>query len=123
MYRKAMLFGDWDIADQILATDNPAKQQDLGRLVKNYDDDIWAEVRFDIMVEGLYEKFNQNPQLKNALLDTVGTRMVEASPFDRIWGIGLTASDPLAQNEETWLGQNLLGKVLDEVREKLSSEV
>jgi ribA/ribD-fused uncharacterized protein len=122
MYRKAMLFGDWDIADQILATDNPAKHKDLGRLVKNYDDDIWAEVRFDIMVEGLYEKFNQNPELKRALLETRGTELVETNPNDRIWGIGLAASDPRAQLEETWLGQNLLGKVLDEVRGKLLND-
>lgn len=119
MFRKALLFGELDIADQILATDNPAKQKDLGRKVKNYDDDKWAAVRFDIMVEGLYEKFNQNPQLKKALLDTEGTELVEASPNDRIWGIGLTENDPRALLEETWLGQNLLGKVLDEVRDRL----
>lgn len=93
MYRKATLFGDWDIADQILATDDPAKQKDLGRQVKNYNDKDWSSVRFEIMVE--------------------------ANPNDRIWGIGLAASDPRAHFEETWLGQNLLGKVLDEVREKL----
>ena len=119
MFRKAMLFGELDIADQILATDNPAKQKDLGREVKNYDDDKWAAVRFDIMVEGLYEKFNQNPQLKKALLDTEGTELVEANPNDRIWGIGLTENDPRALSKETWLGQNLLGKVLDEVRRRL----
>ena len=119
MYRKAMLFGDWEVADQILIADNPSKHKQLGRQVKNYDDAVWASVRFDIMVEGLFEKFKQNPQLKQALLETRGTQMVEANPNDRIWGIGLSASDPRAQNEETWLGQNLLGKVLDVVREKL----
>ena len=74
MFRKAMLFGEWDIADQILATDIPAKQKDLGREVKNYDDDKWAAVRFDIMVEGLYEKFNQNPQLKKAQIGRASCR-------------------------------------------------
>ena len=74
------------------------------------------------MVEGLFEKFNQNPQLKQALLETRGTEMVEASPYDRIWGIGLAASDPRAQEKNTWLGQNLLGKVLDIVRDRLEIE-
>ena len=119
MYRKAMMFGDWEVAAQIMNTDDPSKHKQLGRQVKNYDDVAWSAVRFDIMVEGLFEKFSQNPQLKQALLETIGTKMVEANPNDRIWGIGLTASDPRAQNEETWLGQNLLGKVLDAVREKL----
>jgi ribA/ribD-fused uncharacterized protein len=120
MYRKAMLFGEWDIADQILATDNPAKQKDLGREVKNYDDDKWAAVRFDIMVEGLYEKFNQNPQLKKALLDTVGTKMVEASPFDRIWGIGL-ADDGTTDltKPSNWQGLNKLGFEITEVFQEL----
>ena len=122
MYRKAMLFDDWDVADQILATDDPAKQKDLGRQVKNYDDELWSSVRFEIMVEGLFEKFNQNPQLKQALLETRGTEMVEASPYDRIWGIGLAASDPRAQEKNTWLGQNLLGEVLDDVRNRLDVE-
>ena len=119
MYRKAMLFGDWEVADQIMNTDDPSKHKQLGRQVKNYEDVAWSSVRFDIMVEGLFEKFSQNPQLKQVLLETRGTKMVEANPYDRIWGIGLAASDPRAQNEETWLGQNLLGQVLDTVREKL----
>ena len=123
MFRKAMLFCDPKTAHKILSTDNPMKQKDLGREVVNYRDELWAPVRFEIMVEGLYCKFSQNQKLKEALLATVGTEMVEASPFDRIWGIGLTASDPLAQNKETWLGQNLLGQVLDKVRSQLISEI
>ena len=119
MYRKAMLFGDIEIANKILQTDVPFEQKALGRKVRNYNDDIWSQVRFDIMVVGLYEKFSQNPNLKEVLLSTVGTKMVEANPNDRIWGIGLSASDPRAQNEETWLGQNLLGEVLDKVRDML----
>lgn len=119
MYMKAVVFGDMSTADLIMLTDDPQTQKNLGRQVRNYDDAVWSKVRFGIMVDGLYCKFSQNPKLKEALLATVGTRMVEASPFDRIWGIGLTASDPLAQNEETWLGLNLMGKVLDELRDML----
>lgn len=119
MYVKAIMFNDTDTAELILLTDDPQTQKNLGRQVKNYDDAVWAGARFDVMVAGLYAKFSQNPKLKEALLATVGTRMVEASPYDRIWGIGLTASDPRAQNEDTWLGQNLMGKVLDKVRDML----
>ena len=119
MYRKAMRFGDTEIAEKIMSTDDPAEQKALGREVRGYNDAVWAAQRYQIMVEGLYEKFNQNPKLKDALLATEGTEMVEASPYDRIWGIGLTAHDNRAQDKSTWLGQNLLGQVLDEVRCRL----
>jgi len=119
MFMKAVVFGDIPTAELIMLTDDPQTQKNLGRQVRNYDDAVWSKVRFGIMVDGLYAKFSQNPKLKEALLVTVGTTMVEASPYDCIWGIGLTASDPRAQNEETWLGQNLMGKVLDKVRDML----
>lgn len=119
MYCKAMMFGDQEIADKILATDDPKLQKDLGRMVKNYDEFTWARKREDIMVVGLYEKFNQIPKLRQALLDTGTTTIVEASPYDCIWGIGLEESHPDAQDESKWRGQNLLGKVLMRVRDKL----
>ena len=119
MYRKAITFGDTSTARIILATDNPMEHKDLGRQVSNYDDAVWAAIRFDIMVEGLYAKFDQNPKLKAALLTTVGTELVEASPYDLIWGIGFKEDHPSAQNKSEWRGQNLLGKVLDKVRDKI----
>ena len=119
MYRKAILFGDKETAAAILATDNPADQKDLGRAVKNYDDATWAAVRYDVMVEGLFEKFNQNSKLKRALLDTGDSIIAEASPYDLIWGIGFTEDQPEAQDQTKWRGQNLLGKVLMEVRWRL----
>lgn len=119
MYQKAMLFGDSEVAQAILLTDNPKEQKDLGRLVRNYDDAKWAAVRVDVMVEGLFEKFNQNEYLKQALLDTGDTEIVEASPYDRIWGIGWTEEDPEAQDKSKWRGQNLLGIVLMKVRDKI----
>lgn len=118
-----MLFGDVEIAQKIIETDDPAEHKRLGRLVRNFSEAIWEQVRFDIMVVGLYEKFRQNPNLAKALLDTCGTSLVEASPFDKIWGIGLAASDPRAQDRSTWLGLNLLGQVLDKVREMLEGSV
>lgn len=119
MYQKAVLFKDDVVATKILATDDPKLQKDLGRQVKNYKESVWALVREDVMVEGLYEKFNQTPKLRSALLATGTTIIAEASPVDRIWGIGLTAEDPLAQDVSTWQGQNLLGKVLMRVRARL----
>lgn len=122
MYRKAMLFNDTEIAQEILKTDNPALQKELGRKVRNYIDDVWAAQRVDIMVEGLYEKFNQNPKLKEALLATGDTEIAEASPIDLIWGIGWAAEDPEAQDKTKWKGQNLLGIVLMRVRDAIKSQ-
>lgn len=117
MYRKAMLFNDISIAADILKTDNPAEHKRLGRLVKNYNETIWSEHRVDIVVEGLIEKFKQNDKLKQVLLSTGNTIIAEASPVDKIWGIGLTEDDPLAQNINSWKGQNLLGIALMRVRD------
>lgn len=119
MYRKAILFGDTAVAGAILLTDNPAEQKDLGRMVSNYDDATWAAVRVDIMIEGLFEKFNQNTKLKDALLATGNTIMVEASPYDLIWGIGYEGDHPNATDPSKWRGQNLLGIVLMNVRDRL----
>lgn len=119
MYQKAMLFGDLETAQAILSTDNPKEQKDLGRQVKNYVDETWAAVREDVMVEGLFEKFNQNERLKQALLDTGDTEMVEASPYDLIWGIGFTEDQPEARDKTKWRGKNLLGIVLMRVRDKI----
>lgn len=119
MYRKAIMFGDTNVAQAILLTDNPKEQKDLGRMVSNYDDDIWAAERVDVMVEGLFEKFNQNPKLKDALLNTGNTTIAEASPYDRIWGIGLAESDPRVFDQQKWPGLNLLGIVLMKVRDEI----
>ena len=114
-----MLFGDTAVAGAILLTDNPAEQKDLGRMVSNYNDAAWAAVRVDIMVEGLFEKFNQNTKLKDALLATGNTVLVEASPYDTIWGIGYAEDHPNATDSTKWRGQNLLGITLMKVRDRL----
>jgi len=119
MYQKAIMFGDINTAHAILLTGNPKEQKDLGRMVSNYDDAVWSAKRVEVMVEGLFEKFNQNPLLKEALLNTGDTIIVEASPVDRIWGIGLAEDDPRALIETQWLGKNLLGRVLMKVRDDL----
>ncbi len=116
MFGKATLFRDDSIAQKILDSKNPRDQKALGRQVKNFDPVIWDRDKRVTVYRGNYAKFTQNPDLLKALLDTRGTTLVEASPYDRIWGIGLTKDDPRALKRGTWLGQNLLGQILTQVR-------
>jgi ribA/ribD-fused uncharacterized protein len=119
MHGKAVLFGDAAIAAQIMAATHPKKHKELGRKVKNFDADVWNRERETIVLAGNRAKFTQNSELLELLLATKGTTLVEASPYDRIWGIGLAASDPKAQDPATWRGQNLLGKILTRLRDEL----
>ena len=119
MFHKACLFLDFATSQKILSTNNPAEQKKLGREIKNFDQSIWDKEKFDIVVQGNYLKFSQNNNLKKILLDTDNLELAEASPYDNIWGIGLDENNPLAWNKETWKGENLLGKALMEVRNKL----
>lgn len=121
MAEKARLFGDEAVRAQILSTRSPATIKSLGRKVHGFRDDVWCEHRFDIVVLGNRAKFEQNTALCGRLLDT-GTRiLVEASPRDRIWGIGLGAGDPRAENPLEWRGLNLLGFALVQVRAELAA--
>jgi ribA/ribD-fused uncharacterized protein len=119
MYGKAILFADAEIAAEILEAASPRQHKALGRKVRNFNDATWKARREQIVAAGSRAKFTQNAELRQALLDTAGTELVEASPFDRIWGIGLAASDPRAENPAQWRGQNLLGKILTRLRDEL----
>ena len=119
MYGKAVLFGDAEIAAEILGATAPKQHKALGRKVRNFDDILWKVRREQIVSDGSRAKFTQNPALQHALLETAGTELVEASPFDRIWGIGLNATDPRAEDPSRWRGQNLLGKILTRLRDEL----
>jgi ribA/ribD-fused uncharacterized protein len=137
MYYKAMLFNDpvtaqrildakfpWDVKDKVTGKVIEFGHKSLGRQVKNYDDAIWIAHREEIMYEVCYAKFSQIPEYREWLLGTGNLIIVEASPHDRIWGIGLEENDPLAWDPATWpVGVlNLLGKALIRVREKLREE-
>lgn len=117
MYHKAKLFGDDRIAKQILELSNPKEQKKLGRLVKNFDEKIWDKHKYEIVKNGNILKFSQNPNLKKELLSTRTSILVEASPYDRVWGIGIGEMDPSRHNPKNWKGENLLGFALTEVRE------
>lgn len=119
MWAKAMLFGDAVIAEQILAASHPHRAKTLGRQIRGFDQAVWEAHRYAIVVDANLAKFGQHPELRAYLLGT-GTRiLVEASPTDRIWGIGLAADDPLASDPTRWQGLNLLGFALMDTRDRL----
>jgi ribA/ribD-fused uncharacterized protein len=116
---KARTFNDEATLKSILESDDPGLVKSLGRAVKNYDDDKWNKVRFDFVVEGNLRKFSQDPSLTSYLLSTGDDIFVEASPYDKIWGIGMKTSDPRALNPREWDGLNLLGFAITKVRDVL----
>lgn len=122
MAQKAILFKDEKAWEKILMAESPAKAKKLGRGVLNFNQDTWNQKRFSMVCEGNYHKFKQNPELKEFLLNTKKSVLVEASPVDRIWGIGLSANDNRALNPRLWKGKNLLGFALMEVRKQLKEE-
>lgn len=120
MAEKARLFGDAETLAAIVAADEPGRIKALGRKVRDFDDARWAAARFDIVVRGSTAKFGQDERLRHYLLGTRDRILVEASPTDRIWGIGLAASDPRAADPATWRGKNLLGFALVAARAHLA---
>ncbi len=122
MYGKALLFGDQEIAEEILKSSNPGSQKALGRKVKKFNQTIWAKHAREIVYKACDAKFRQNENLLKRLLKTKGTTLVEASPVDPIWGIGLAEDNPQAHNRHTWRGKNWLGQVLTQLREDILAE-
>ena len=120
MYRKAMLFGDEEMAQRILSAPSPQTQKALGKNVRHFVESVWEENSREIVYTGNYAKFMQNADLKKALLATAGTTLVEASPYDRIWGVGLAADDPRIRDRKKWRGKNRLGEILTKLREDLT---
>jgi ribA/ribD-fused uncharacterized protein len=119
MYSKAMLFNDQEIANKILLATNPKQQKALGRQVKNFNADRWSNVAKEIVYEGNYAKFTQDPKLLVILMATGDKELVEASPFDKIWGIGLDEAKAKVTPVDQWPGSNWLGEVLTELRNDL----
>ncbi|WP_244323334.1 NADAR family protein [Paraburkholderia dipogonis] len=120
MFSKAKLFGDEQASAAILAARHPKDQKAIGRGVKGFDLATWEGKREAIVYVGCREKFARNPGLRSLLLATEPTELVEASPYDRIWGVGLGERDPLILDKANWRGTNLLGVTLMKVRDTLS---
>lgn len=116
MWRKAELFGDHEIAQEILSETNPGKVKALGRRVRNFDVAQWNANAKAAVRDGVLLKFEQNADIKDILLATGDKVLVEASPHDAIWGIGLAEADAKRTPEERWPGTNWLGEVLMDVR-------
>ncbi len=119
MAEKARLFGDEEILAKILAATSPHQAKKLGRKVANFVEAEWKAHRYAIVVEGNYHKFSQHSDLESFLGSTGGKVLVEASPYDRIWGIGFKQDVKGIEDPYSWKGQNLLGFALMEVRERL----
>ncbi|KAL1640066.1 hypothetical protein SLS58_007333 [Diplodia intermedia] len=122
MWRKARTAGDEKAAAKILATREPRKQKSLGRKVEGFDEGVWDGIKSQVVEEGNYLKFTQNEALRKMLLDTGERELAEASKFDRVWGIGFAAADAAHTPREEW-GENLLGKALVRVRERIRREM
>ena len=105
--------------EQIMRSDDPKEIKALGRKVHGFKEEAWDEVKYPLILNGNYNKFVQNEQLRSFLLSTGDSILVEASPYDRVWGIGLAAEDPRAQDPQQWRGENLLGFALMEVRDEI----
>lgn len=119
MYEKALYFGDHEIAAQLCRRMSPAAAKKLGRAVKNFDEARWNAYRCTAMLKALRRKFHTNPELAQALVSTYPKVLVEASPRDRIWGIGMGRERAMKTPSHEWPGLNLLGKALMTVRDEL----
>lgn len=122
MWKKAKTFNDEEIAQLILEASHPREQKELGRKVKNFNSSKWDSICKKIVYDGCHAKFTQNVHLLKALMETGETELVEASPYDLVWGIGLGEDDPKALDKANWLGKNYLGEVLTKLRNDLKNK-
>lgn len=123
MAEKARTFKDEKTLKEILEEKAPLKCKKLGRKIKGFDNELWDSLRVAAMEKACYAKFSQNCELRNKLLFTENKTLVEASPYDKIWGIGLHWKDDRVLDREEWKGRNLLGKALMKVRAQLREEL
>jgi ribA/ribD-fused uncharacterized protein len=119
MCQKALLFGDKETAKLVMENTNPADHQSLGRGIKGFSQKSWDDNKERIVYDGNKARFSQSKECAKLLFSTYPKVLVEASPYDKIWGVGLSQTDPRILNEYTWKGQNLLGKILTKVRDEL----
>lgn len=119
MYMKAITFGDEEIAEKILKTDNPKECKNLGRQVKNFNSEEWDKIKEEVMYKAVKAKFEQDGLCNFCILKYLYQEFVEGSPYDKIWGCGIVYNDERIFNKDNWKGENLLGKILTRVRNEL----
>lgn len=120
MAKKAELFGDSEVQSEIMLSKNQKEIKDLGRKVRNFDSELWDKNKIRIVYEGNLAKFSQNEDLKSKILNTGDKILAEASPYDKIWGIGRGIKDgDVINNPNNWYGENLLGFILMRVRDEI----
>lgn len=122
MAMKALTFNDQESYDMIMYADNPRDQKAFGRRVKGFDTETWNEVCREFVYQGNLAKFTQNLKFKDELLKTGDKEIVEASPYDAIWGIGMGVEDPNIMDKSKWKGTNWLGEAIIRVRETINNE-
>jgi len=122
MAHKALLFEDQYHFEEIMKSNNQGEIKKFGRLINNFEQNKWDVNKFGIVLRGNILKFSQNPKIKEILISTGNKIIVEASPYDKIWGIGLSVTDAMKINPSKWstYGENLLGKALMETREQIA---
>jgi ribA/ribD-fused uncharacterized protein len=123
MAKKALTFKDMEAYEEIMASSSPKEQKAIGRRVKNFNTEVWSVISREVVYQANYAKFTQNPQMKEELMSTGDLEIVEASPQDKIWGIGLHETDPRALDKTQWQGTNWLGIEIMRVREELKEEI
>ena len=119
MAHKAKLFSDSEACDLIIKADKPAEVKEIGRQIRGFSEIKWNEKKYEVVRLGNIHKFHQNKKLKDYLLGTADRVIVEASPTDSVWGIGVTQDEKMVDDPHTWRGANLLGFALMEVRDFL----
>lgn len=119
MFNKAIIMNDLETAQLILESKTPRDAKALGRLVKNFNKELWDAECERVVYQGNLLKFTQNSNLLEKLLAFQDKILVEASPEDPIWGVALDENDPLILDESTWKGENRLGKVLTQLTQQL----
>lgn len=123
MWRKAMLFYDINTADKILKEEKPSKMKNYGREIEGYIDEDWNVIRKKVTLKACLEKFKQNEELKEKLLEfDVNSIFVNCNPYEKVWGIGLRPDDPRTYYKSRWKGKNLLGDCLSRVRKELEND-
>jgi ribA/ribD-fused uncharacterized protein len=123
MAKKALLFGDYDALREIMLSKDPALQKAMGKKVKGFDKDKWEKHCRKFVYDGNYAKFTQNPDMLSELMASGDRELVEASPEDKIWGIGMHESHPDILDSSKWKGTNWLGQAIMYVRENLIYEL